>query len=101
MDFKEDRGEGDLTFQIEKLKKKVQEAELETSLVKAVGVNSPEMKALRQEIENVKADLAREKENRQYDNLVHQKEIEQLLKKGINKRYIKIITSIRKRYAKR
>ena len=85
MDFKEDRGEGDLTFQIEKLKKKVQEAELETSLVKAVGVNSPEMKALRQEIENVKADLAREKENRQYDNLVHQKEIEQLLKKGINK----------------
>ena len=85
MDFKEDRGEGDLTFQIEKLKKKVQEAELETSLVKAVGVNSPEMKALRQELENVKADLAREKENRQYDNLVHQKEIEQLLKKGINK----------------
>ena len=84
MDF-EDRGDGDLTLQIEKLKKKVQEAELETSLVKAVGVNSPEMKALRQEIENVKADLAREKENRQYDNLVHQKEIEQLLKKGINK----------------
>ena len=80
MDF-EDRGEGDLTLQIEKLKKKVQEAELETSLVKAVGVNSPEMKALKQEIEEVKAELAREKENRQYDNLVHQKEIEQLLKK--------------------
>ena len=80
MDF-EDRGEGDLTLQIEKLKKKVQEAELETSLVKAVGVNSPEMKALKQEIEEVKAELAREKENRQYDNLVHQNEIEQLLKK--------------------
>ena len=85
MDFKEDRGEGDLTFQIEKLKKKVQEAELETSLVKAVNMNSPEMKALKEELEKVKADLAREKENRQYDNLVHQKEIEQLLKKGINK----------------
>ena len=80
MDF-EDRGEGDLTLQIEKLKKKVQEAELETSLVKAVGVNSPEMKALKKEIEKVKADLAREKENRQYDNLVHQKEIENLLKR--------------------
>ena len=80
MDF-EDRGEGDLTLQIEKLKKKVQEAELETSLVKAVGVNSPEMKALKQEIEEVKAELAREKENSQYDNLVHQKEIEQLVKK--------------------
>ena len=80
MDF-EDRGEGDLTLQIEKLKKKVQEAELETSLVKAVGVNSPEMKALKQELEELKAELAREKENRQYDNLVHQNEIEQLLKK--------------------
>ena len=80
MDF-EDRGEGDLTLQIEKLKKKVQEAELESSLVKAVGVNSPEMKALKQELEELKAELAREKENRQYDNLVHQNEIEQLLKK--------------------
>ena len=80
MDF-EDRGEGDLTLQIEKLKKKVQEAELETSLVKAVGVNSPEMKDLKQELEELKAELAREKENRQYDNLVHQNEIEQLLKK--------------------
>ena len=70
-----------MTLQIEKLKKKVQEAELETSLVKAVGVNSPEMKALKQELEELKAELAREKENRQYDNLVHQNEIEQLLKK--------------------
>ena len=50
MDF-EDRGDGDLTLQIEKLKKKVQEAELETSLVKAVGVNSPEMKALQKQKE--------------------------------------------------
>jgi len=53
MDF-EDRGDGDLTLQIEKLKK---------------------------EIEELKAELAREKENRQYDNLVHQNEIEQLLKR--------------------
>ena len=53
MDF-EDRGEGDLTLKIEKLSK---------------------------ELEELKAELAREKENRQYDNLVHQNEIEQLLKK--------------------
>ena len=44
-------------------------------------MNSPEMKALKQELEELKAELAREKENRQYDNLVHQNEIEQLLKK--------------------
>jgi hypothetical protein len=53
MDF-EDRGDGDLTLQIEKLKV---------------------------ELEELKADLAREKENRQYDNLVHQKEIDELLKR--------------------
>ena len=51
------------------------------TIIKGIGNNSPEMKALQKEIEEVKADLAREKENRQYDNLVHHKEIEQLLKK--------------------
>ena len=53
MDF-EDRGEGDLTLKIEKLSK---------------------------ELEELKAELAREKENRQYDNLVHEKEINELLKR--------------------
>ena len=62
-------------------KKKRQEAEGEVTIVKGIGMNSPEMKALKKEIEEVKADLAREKENRQYDNLVHQKEIENLLKR--------------------
>ena len=46
----------DLTKQIEALTKRVQEAELETSLVKAVGQNSPEMKALRKELNEVKED---------------------------------------------
>jgi uncharacterized small protein (DUF1192 family) len=50
----EDRGEGDLTLQIEKLK---------------------------EEIETLKAELAREKENRQYDTLVYKKELKDLLKK--------------------
>ena len=44
--MKDDRGSLDLTKQIDDLKKKVQEAELELSLIKAVGINSPEMKAL-------------------------------------------------------
>jgi hypothetical protein len=62
-------------------KKRRQEVEGENTIIKGIGNNSPEMKALQKEIEEVKADLAREKENRQYDNLVHQNEIEQLLKK--------------------
>ena len=61
-------------------KKKRQEAEGEMTIVKGIGMNSPEMKALKKEIEEVKADLAREKEDRQYDNLVHRKELERLLK---------------------
>jgi hypothetical protein len=47
----EDRGEEDLTLQIEKLK---------------------------EELEKVRAELAREKEDRQYDNLVHKKELKEL-----------------------
>ena len=52
----DDRGDLDLTKQIEVLTKRVQEAELETSLVKAVGMNSPEMKALRKELNEVRED---------------------------------------------
>ena len=61
-------------------KKKRQEAEGEVTIVKGIGMNSPEMKALKKEIYEIKADLAREKEDRQYDNLVHRKELERLLK---------------------
>ena len=42
--MKEDRGDLDLTRQVEELKKRVQEAEGETSIVKTIGMNSPEMK---------------------------------------------------------
>ena len=62
-------------------KKKRQEAEGEVTIVKGIGMNSPEMKALKKEIYETKADLAREKEDRQYDNLVHRKELDKLLKK--------------------
>ena len=54
---KNDRGSLDLTLQIEKLKQKVHDAELETSLIKAIGQNSPEMKALQQRVKELEAQL--------------------------------------------
>ena len=83
--MKDDRGNLDLIKQIDDLKKKVREAEGETSLVKAVGMNSPEMRAMKSENEELKAQLARAKEDHQYDNLVHQKEVESLVNKLRNK----------------
>ncbi len=62
---KEDRGPLDLTRQIGELqceiaglKTKVHDAELETSLVKAIGINSPEMKAAKEEINTLKNKIA-------------------------------------------
>ena len=64
-----------------KLKKRAEEAEGEVTLIKGIGLNSPEMKSLRKENEELKADLARAKEDHQYDNLVLQNELDKLLKK--------------------
>jgi len=64
-----------------KEKKKRQEAEGEVTIVKGIGMNSPEMKALQKEVRELKANLARAKEDHQFDNLVHQKELDRLLKK--------------------
>ena len=61
-----------------KLKKRAEEAEGEVTIVKGIGQNSPEMKALREEVEKLKADLARAKEEHQYDNMVHQQELKSL-----------------------
>ena len=61
-----------------KLTDQVRDAEGETSIVKAVGLNSPEMKTLQKEVGELKAELARAKEDHQYDNLVHQKELKSL-----------------------
>ena len=69
-----------------KLKKRAEEAEGEVTIVKGIGQNSPEMKALQAEVENLKADLARSKEEHQYDNMVHQKELESLKNPAINLR---------------
>ena len=65
----------------EKEKKKRQEAEGELTIIKGIGNSSPEMKALRKEVEELKANLARAKEDHQFDNLVHQKELESMRKK--------------------
>ena len=64
-----------------KLKKRAEEAEGENTIIKGIGLNSPEMKELRKENEELKANLARAKEDHQYDNLVHEKEIKKLLEK--------------------
>ena len=71
---KDDRGPSDLTRQIgelqcenEGLKTKVHDAELETSLVKAIGMNSPEMKAAQAEINTLKETLKSRDYTRQHD----------------------------------
>ena len=71
---KDDRGPLDLTRQIGELqceiaglKTKVHDAELETSLVKAVGMNSPEMKAAKAEVETLKETLKSRDYTRQHD----------------------------------
>jgi len=71
---KDDRGPLDLTRQIGELqceiaglKTKVHNAELETSLVKAIGINSPEMKAAKKEIEELKETLKSRDYTRQHD----------------------------------
>ena len=49
-EMREDRGELDLTLQVEKLKKRAEEAEGEVTIVKGIGLNSPEMKALQKSV---------------------------------------------------
>ena len=43
-EMREDRGALDLTLQVEKLKKRAEEAEGELTIIKGIGMNSPEMK---------------------------------------------------------
>ena len=66
---------------IKALTKRAQEAEGEMTIVKGIGMNSREMRQAKAELEKLKADLARAKEDHQYDNLVHQNELESLRKK--------------------
>jgi len=61
-------------------KKRRQEVEGENTIIKGIGNNSPEMKALQKEVEELKAALARAEEDRQYDNLVHKRELADLFR---------------------
>ena len=70
-----------LSNELVRMKKRAQEAEGENTIIKGIGLNSPEMKALRKENEELKAELAREKEDHQYDNLVHANELKRMGKK--------------------
>ena len=77
------------------------EVEGELSIIKGIGNNSPEMKALQKRVEEVenslsialeindkyqreekklKEELAREKDDREYDQLVHKRELADLFK---------------------
>jgi len=54
--------------------------EVDMKRIKNFEALSEKIKDLQKEIEDVKAELAREKEDRQYDNLVHKQELEKLFK---------------------
>ena len=63
-----------------KLKRVKDEAVGEMTIVKGIGMNSPEMKKAEKEIEQLKKDLAQAKEDHQFDNLIHAKEIKEIRK---------------------
>ena len=60
---------------------RAEEAEGENTIIKGIGLNSPEMKALQKENYNLKKELEMEKEDHQYDNLVHENELKKMNKK--------------------
>tara|TARA_R100001244_G_scaffold31673_1_gene30259 strand:- start:33 stop:305 length:273 start_codon:yes stop_codon:yes gene_type:complete len=73
----------ELEAENKKLKKKVHDAELETSLVKAIGINSPEMKALRQTNQTLKKEICElRNDNRKLSHQIEDR-IDQLRKAGM------------------
>ena len=88
------RGPNDLEERIEQLMKqkeilkaackkagaRIGELEGEISIIKGIGMNSPEMREAKARIEELKADLARAKEDHQYEKLVYENELRSLKK---------------------
>ena len=88
------RGPNDLEERIEQLEKqkellktackkagaRIKELETELATIKGIGMNSPEMRAAKARIEELKADLARAREDHQYDKLVYENELRSLKK---------------------
>ena len=52
---------------VKNIKQMIYDAELETSLVKAIGINSPEMKAAKKEVDELKETLKSRDYTRQHD----------------------------------
>ena len=73
----EDQESADLEERIEQLEK---QKELLKFHCKKAGET---IKTLQKEVEELKANLARAREDHQYDNLVHQNELDSLRKKGL------------------
>jgi len=64
------------------LEERIEQLEKQKELLKFHCKKAGEtIKASQKEVEELKADLARAKEDHQYDNLVHQNELESLRKK--------------------
>ena len=64
------------------LEERIEQLEKQKEILKAACKKAGEtIKALQKEVEELKAELARTKEDHQYDNLVHKKELESLGKK--------------------
>ena len=57
-----------LSADLSKMKKRAQEAETETILVKGIGINSPEMKGLKSEVEALKQQLHGDSEKYKKEN---------------------------------
>ena len=88
------RGPNDLEERIEQLMKqkeilkaackkagaRIGELEGELAIVNGLGMNSPEMREAKARIEELKADLARAREDHQYDKLVYENELRSLKK---------------------
>ena len=84
--MREDRGEVDLTQQVKELKKKVEEAEGETSIVKTIGMNSPEMKEKDKLIQELRMRIrdmlmiSEQHRNILGDEITHRKRLEKEIK---------------------
>ena len=57
-----------LSADLSKMKKRAQEAETETILIKGIGMNSPEMKRLKSEVEALKQQLHTDREKYKKEN---------------------------------
>ena len=92
----------DMRKEIEALKKRVQEAEGELSIVKGIGNNSPEMKSLKSEVQALKQQLHTDRENYQKEVALVREDaqIERLRLEKINNEHQKLNGELQVRLSK-